>query len=201
MAAHGNLARARRPPGALPGNPREAGRGEVHEINDLITLNLDIWQFARDAIVNSEGPELLRAFWQAISCRKSRTKSLNPALLSSTRHAVRARFSSPLSVSWKRFTAIASTHGTLPRGSRFISPHASKGDIAGKGNSTKIEKFTDFKNVLEQIDKHPNERYFILKSIIINNLFGVDIMEEAVEICKLRLFLKLVAQVETAEPD
>ena len=29
-----------------------------------------------------------------------------------------------------------------------------------------------------------------------NNLFGVDIMEEAVEICKLRLFLKLVAQVE-----
>ena len=32
--------------------------------------------------------------------------------------------------------------------------------------------------------------------IILNNLFGVDIMEEAVEICKLRLFLKLVAQVE-----
>ena len=30
----------------------------------------------------------------------------------------------------------------------------------------------------------------------LNNLFGVDIMEEAVEICKLRLFLKLAAQVE-----
>ena len=43
---------------------------------------------------------------------------------------------------------------------------------------------------------HPNRRYFILKSIILNNLFGVDIMEEAVEICKLRLFLKLAAQVE-----
>ena len=28
------------------------------------------------------------------------------------------------------------------------------------------------------------------------NLFGVDIMEEATEICKLRLFLKLVAQVD-----
>ena len=49
------------------------------------------------------------------------------------------------------------------------------------------------------IADHPNERYFILKSIIISNLFGVDIMEEAVEICKLRLFLKLVAQVETAD--
>ena len=47
------------------------------------------------------------------------------------------------------------------------------------------------------MDKHPSERYFILKSIILNNLYGVDIMEEAVEICKLRLFLKLVAQLES----
>ncbi|WP_323276409.1 hypothetical protein, partial [Limnoraphis robusta] len=47
-------------------NRKKLHDGEVHSINDLITLNLDIWQFARDAIVNSEGPELLRAFWQAI---------------------------------------------------------------------------------------------------------------------------------------
>ena len=44
--------------------------------------------------------------------------------------------------------------------------------------------------------KHPNRRYYILKSIILHNLYGVDIMDEAVEICKLRLFLKLVAQVD-----
>ncbi|NJN90393.1 MAG: hypothetical protein HC878_08465 [Leptolyngbyaceae cyanobacterium SL_5_14] len=44
--------------------------------------------------------------------------------------------------------------------------------------------------------KHPNPRYFVLKSIMLNNLYGVDIMEEATEICKLRLFLKLVAQME-----
>ena len=43
------------------------------------------------------------------------------------------------------------------------------------------------------MEKHPSERYFILKSIVLNNLYGVDIMEEAVEICKLRLFLKLVS--------
>ncbi len=55
-----------------------------------------------------------------------------------------------------------------------------------------------FQRILAQAADHPNQRYFILKSIIIGNLFGVDIMEEAVEICKLRLFLKLVAQVETA---
>ena len=50
--------------------------------------------------------------------------------------------------------------------------------------------------MLEHIKEHPNRRYFILKSIIINNLYGVDIMDEAVEICKLRLFLKMVAQLE-----
>ncbi|MBI2856756.1 MAG: SAM-dependent methyltransferase, partial [Chloroflexi bacterium] len=40
--------------------------GEVHEINDLITLNLDVCQFAEDVIVQSEGPELVRAFWHAL---------------------------------------------------------------------------------------------------------------------------------------
>jgi Eco57I restriction-modification methylase len=34
---------------------------------------------------------------------------------------------------------------------------------------------------------------------VVNNLFGVDIMEEAVEICKLRLFLRLVSQVDRVE--
>ncbi|MGH8583405.1 MAG: Eco57I restriction-modification methylase domain-containing protein, partial [Gammaproteobacteria bacterium] len=40
--------------------------GEVHDINDLITLNLDVRQVAQDVIANCEGPELLRAFWHAI---------------------------------------------------------------------------------------------------------------------------------------
>ncbi len=57
-------------------------------------------------------------------------------------------------------------------------------------------KYQDFADELKRISQHPNRHYFILKSIIVNNLFGVDIMEEAVEICKLRLFLKLVAQVD-----
>jgi hypothetical protein len=58
------------------------------------------------------------------------------------------------------------------------------------------KKFTE---VLARVAAHPNRRYFVLKSIILNNLYGVDIMEEAVEICKLRLFLKLAAQVECSQ--
>jgi hypothetical protein len=60
-------------------------------------------------------------------------------------------------------------------------------------------KYNDFKQILEESKRHPKQDYFILKAIIVNNLFGVDIMEEAVEICKLRLFLKLVAQVESQD--
>ncbi len=51
-------------------------------------------------------------------------------------------------------------------------------------------------SILEEVRKHSSRDYFVLKSAIVNNLYGVDIMEEAVEICKLRLFLKLVAQIE-----
>lgn len=45
--------------------------------------------------------------------------------------------------------------------------------------------------------EHPSIAYFIKRSIITDNLFGVDIMEEATEIARLRLFLALVASVRT----
>jgi len=65
-----------------------------------------------------------------------------------------------------------------------------------EGEGRKVRGFADFEKVLAEVDKHPSRRYFIFKSIILHNLFGVDIMAEAVEICKLRLFLKLVSQVD-----
>ncbi len=362
-------------------------RGEVHTINDLITLNLDIWQFARDAIVNSEGPELVRAFWQAIAGRvpeksnekfepgitvldptcgsgaflfaalriletlysdclqgmasfldepdaapttdeqlqaiiargendrcefkatmrhciktaqaampedkrkeilKAKDKERNHDVLKSVAamlntaggdvivgvqdegipfgleadyayfskdserntdgyelwlrqlfvnhfgvlnsQKVRAQFVTleGKQVLWLRvFPAESAAYvlsdtkqkifyirnGNETRAleieqvvayhqSRF-TPEAIKA-LPGPvpvpvARSAKKKRFEDFRAVLDQIRKHPNERYFILKSIIINNLFGVDIMEEAVEICKLRLFLKLAAQVERFE--
>lgn len=55
-----------------------------------------------------------------------------------------------------------------------------------------------FKAELTEItDKYrSNIQYFIFKSIILRNLYGVDIMVEATEIAKLRLFLKMVAVVD-----
>lgn len=55
-----------------------------------------------------------------------------------------------------------------------------------------------FRTELAEItDKYrSNIQYFIFKSIILRNLYGVDIMVEATEIAKLRLFLKMVAVVD-----
>jgi hypothetical protein len=160
-------------------------KGEVHEINDLVTLNLDIWQFARDAIVNAEGPELLRAFWHAIAGRmpEKSNEKIEPGITILDPTCGSGAF---LFAALRILETLYSD--CLERMGRFLE------DIADKPHHPK--QFSDFKAVLDGIGEHRGERYFILKSIIINNLFGVDLMEEAVEICKLRLFLKLVAQVE-----
>jgi len=47
--------------------------------------------------------------------------------------------------------------------------------------------------------EHHSLNYFIKKRIIADNLFGVDIMEEATEITRLRLFLALVSSVQSAD--
>jgi len=53
---------------------------------------------------------------------------------------------------------------------------------------------------LANVEKtHASVSYFIKKRIITDNLFGVDIMDEGVEIAKLRLFLALVASARKAD--
>ena len=151
--------------------------GEVREINDLVTLNLDIEQFARDVIAQSEGPELLRAFWHAIRD----VSILDPTCGSGAFLFAALNILEPL------YTAcLEGMQGFLDDLDRTDRPHHS-------------DSLRDFRDVLQQVATHPNERYFILKTIVLNNLYGVDMMDEAVEICKLRLFLKLVAQLRNPD--
>ena len=157
--------------------------GEVRDVSDLITLNLDIDRFAGDVIAQSEGPELLRAFWHALYGNRERSETgisvLDPTCGSG------AFLFAALNVLEPLYTAcLEGMRGFLDdakRSERKRSP----------------EHLGDFRRILEQVVKHSSERYFILKSIVLNNLYGVDIEEAAVEICKLRLFLKLVAQLES----
>lgn len=150
--------------------------GEVNQINDLVTLNLNIRQFAQDVIQFSEGPELLRAFWKTIRG----VSVLDPTCGSGAFLFAALNILQPL------------YDACLRRMQGFIEDM----EAAGKHHPA---KFQDFKDVLAESARHPKQDYFILKSIIVNNLYGVDIMEEAVEICKLRLFLKLVAQVDSRD--
>jgi len=148
--------------------------GEVRDVNHLITLNLDMRQFAQDVIENCEGPELLRAFWHAIE----KITILDPACGSG------AFLFAALNILQPIYDAC------LDRMEAFVE------DLERSGEKHHPEKFSDFRRLLDSVAAHPNREYFMYKSIILNNLYGVDIMEEAVEICKLRLFLRLAAQVE-----
>jgi len=51
-------------------------------------------------------------------------------------------------------------------------------------------------NILSTIKKHVNVRYFVRKHSALHNLYGTDIMEDAIETAKLRIFLALVACID-----
>ena len=52
---------------------------------------------------------------------------------------------------------------------------------------------------LSDAAEHASPKYWLVKTICLRNLFGVDLMQEAPEIAKLRLFLKLAAQIDRVE--
>jgi hypothetical protein len=156
---------------------RKITAGEIQDINDFITLNLDLWQFAQDIILNCEGPDLLRSVWNAIE----KITILDPTCGSGAFLFAALNILEPL------------YENCLDRMEAFIADDPKIVDVSKTANP---KNFSDFRSVLETVSKHPNRQYFVYKRIILNNLFGVDIMEEAVEICKLRLFLKLASQVD-----
>lgn len=144
-------------------------KGEITAINDFITYNLNIRQFAQDAVESTNDPEWLKHFYKALNS----VSIIDPTCGSGAFLFAAMNILEPLYES------------SLQRMENFVAE-------APKG------KYKYFEEVLAQVDspEHPNLQYFIYKSIILRNLYGVDIMKEAVEIAKLRLFLKLVATVE-----
>ena len=148
--------------------------GDIHEVDDLITYNLNTRQFAQDIIENCEGPKLLHEFWKAIEG----VTILDPTCGSGAFLFAALNILEPL------------YEACLDRMQVFLDEWQAI-DLNPHPNFRR-----QFQETLDRVGEHPNRKYFILKSIIINNLYGVDIMEEAIEICKLRLFLKMVAQID-----
>ena len=144
-------------------------KGDIQRINDFITYNLNIRQFAQDVVENTNDPELLKHFYKALN----NVTIIDPTCGSGAFLFAAMNILEPLYES------------CLQRMENFVAE-------APKG------KYKFFEETLVKVKspEHPNLQYFIYKSIILRNLYGVDIMKEAVEIAKLRLFLKLVATVE-----
>lgn len=146
--------------------------GAVTSFNDCVTHNLDIGRFTLDVIERCADSQVLLTLYRAIE----RITVLDPTCGSGAFLFAALKVLEPL------YTAC------LRRMDMFISQ-----------NDIEKEVIDVFHTILTNIQQHPNRTYFILKSIVINNLFGVDIMREAVEICKLRLFLTLIAAVARYE--
>lgn len=144
-------------------------KGDIQQINDFITYNLNIRQFAQDVVENTNDPELLKHFYKALNS----VTIIDPTCGSGAFLFAAMNILEPLYES------------CLQRMENFVA-EAPK------------SKYKFFEETLAHVKspEHPNLQYFIYKSIILRNLYGVDIMKEAVEIAKLRLFLKLVATVE-----
>lgn len=154
-------------------------KGEIQTINDFITYNLNISQFVQDVIEDTNDPEFLKAFY----------KSLNNVTIIDPTCGSGAFLFAAMNILEPLYEAC------IMRMRAFVEDEDRTNKEEKKTFSHK-HKF--FRDVLENIQspQHPNLQYFVYKSIILRNLYGVDIMKEAVEIAKLRLFLKLVATVD-----
>lgn len=143
----------------------KVSHGEIHEVNDFITYNLDIRRFTQDLLEQTDDHLLVAHFYHALQ----QVTILDPTCGSGAFLFAALNILEPL------------YETCISRMEEFNqkNPHLFKGELA------------------EIAQKYrSNIQYFIYKSIILRNLYGVDIMAEAVEIAKLRLFLKMVAVVE-----
>jgi hypothetical protein len=143
-------------------------KGAIQEINDLVTYNLNIRKLAQDYLEQTQDSMFIRKFYIAL-CGIT---VLDPTCGSGAFLFAALNILEPLyEICIQR---MEEWHKSNP-----------------EGNS-------DFEQRLVPIHsgEHTNLSYYIYKTIILNNLYGVDLMKEAVEIAKLRLFLKLVAEVD-----
>ncbi|MBR3522654.1 MAG: Eco57I restriction-modification methylase domain-containing protein [Prevotella sp.] len=139
--------------------------GEIKEVNDFITYNLNIRNFAYDYLQNTEDHLFVKHFYSALQ----HVSILDPTCGSGAFLFAALNILEPL-------YEICIT--------RMQEWNAKNPKL--------------FEKELQELNSkyRSNIRYFIYKSIILRNLYGVDIMVEATEIAKLRLFLKMVAVVD-----
>jgi hypothetical protein len=156
----------------------DAGAGKIAAVNDLITCNLDIVTYADDAISTMDERALKQFYFEGLI----KLTVLDPTCGSG------AFLFAALNILLPLYTA------ALQRMKGFVDKRSTTGNKEADAGLT--NEYSAFQSEQRRMAQHDNARYTIVKSIIVNNLYGVDIMEEATEICKLRLFLRLAAEIK-----
>jgi hypothetical protein len=154
--------------------------GEIVSPDALVTSNLDIPRFVHDAIQQASEDQL-KAWWSALNS----LTVVDPSCGSGAFLFAALNLLEPLYT--KVFEAMQTTVADARRADEYA------------GRQFESARWKPFTDVLDEASRHANPNYFVLRSIALKNLYGVDIMEEAAEICKLRLFLKLVAQLDDTD--
>lgn len=167
--------------------------GELREVGDLITYNLNIRQFVQDLIERCTDVALLKSFWFNLAGRlprKSNEKFRHGLSVLDPTCGSGAFLFAALNILKPLYDA---TLRTL---------HAVRNDALIAGEQSSPEKWAEVDEILSRFATEKTDRaqsYAVIKHIIVNNLYGVDIEEQATEIAKLRLFLKLVALLEPGD--
>lgn len=150
--------------------------GQIKDIDSMIENNLNITQFVQDVVENCDDIHAFGVFFALVS----RVKILDPTCGSGA-------------FVFAALNLLEPVYDSCIEKVQIIFAEVSASDI------NRRRELRAFQGIIKALNEHPNREFFIAKSIILNNLYGVDIMKEAVEICKLRLFLKLAAQVSSFE--
>ena len=167
--------------------------GELRTVDDLITHNLDIRQFAQDLIERCTDVALLKSFWSTLAGRlplKSNEKFRHGLSVLDPTCGSGAFLFAALNILKPLYDASLRTL------------HAVRGDALIAGEKNRPEKWAEIDDILKRFAADKSDRlqdYAIVKHIIVHNLYGVDIEEQATEIAKLRLFLKLIALLEPGD--
>ena len=167
--------------------------GELREVGDLITWNLNIRQFAQDLIEGCTDVALLKSFWFNLAGRLPRHS------LEKFRHGLSVLDPTCGSGAFL-FAALNILKPLYDATLRTLQ--AVRADALMAGDISTPESWAEVDELLNRFAAAGSDRaqdYAVIKHIIVHNLYGVDIEKQATEIAKLRLFLKLVALLEPGD--
>ena len=143
------------------------------DLNELVTFNLNVEHVMEDWIRGSGDESRLLGLWEEVEAERV----LDPTCGSG------AFLLAAASVLEVIYAAIVEQADSLIEDDDYLVD-------SGKRKRRRCERL---RKKIKEVKDQPSVAYWIIKTIIVHNLYGVDLMESAVEIAKLRLYLKLAA--------